>query len=143
NAILPCVQIQSPGHKLWIQKHNTGRCAILGILATEAAFSPSRVRLDTLRSHFQSQTKFLTELHAERLFGVTFHPPKASFLAWLDFQKTDLAEQPADFFLRKAHVALSPGNSVGVVGVSRVHTLLGEPQRNDSNELSWPWARPD
>src|SRR5699024_12257677 len=59
------------------------------------------------------QTELLTELLAEHLPGVTFHPPKASFLAWLDFRDTDLTEEPADFFLREARVALSPGNSFG------------------------------
>lgn len=96
-----------------------------GILATEAAFSRSRDWLDTVRSHFQSQTELLTELLAEHLPGVTFHPPKASFLAWLDFRDTDLTEEPADFFLREARVALSPGNSFGTVGAGRVRLNMG------------------
>src|SRR5699024_2135639 len=71
------------------------------------------------------QTELLTELLAEHLPGVTFHPPKASFLAWLDFRDTDLTEEPADFFLREARVALSPGNSFGTVGAGRVRLNMG------------------
>lgn len=87
-----------------------------GILATEAAFRDSRDWLDTVREHFEVQTQLLTNLLAQHLPGVTFHPPKASFLAWLDFGNTALTEEPAEYFLREANVALSPGTNFGAVG---------------------------
>jgi len=96
-----------------------------GILATEAAFSRSREWLDTVREHFHDQTTRLTNLLKEHLPGVAFHPPKASFLAWLDFTNTDLSEEPADYFLREARVALNPGINFGAVGQSCARLNMG------------------
>lgn len=96
-----------------------------GILATEAAFRDGRDWLDAVREHFQAQTKFLAKLLAEHLPGVTYHPPQASFLAWLDFQNTDLTEEPADYFLREARVALSPGLNFGAVGAGCARLNIG------------------
>lgn len=96
-----------------------------GILATEAAFAHSRGWLDTVREHFQAQTDRLTELLAEHLPGVTFHPPRASFLAWLDFRETGLAEEPSEYFLREARVALNAGTQFGAVGESFARLNMG------------------
>lgn len=96
-----------------------------GILATEAAFGHSREWLDTVREHFQAQTNRLTDLLTEHLSGVTFHPPEASFLAWLDFRDTGLSEEPADYFLREARVALNPGTRFGAAGEGFVRLNMG------------------
>lgn len=96
-----------------------------GILATEAAFKDCRAWLDAVREHFQAQTELLTDLLPHHLPGVKFHPPQASFLAWLDFSDTDLTEEPADYFLREARVALSPGSSFGSVGTSCARLNMG------------------
>lgn len=96
-----------------------------GILATEAAFSQSRDWLDTVREHFEAQTQRLTRLLAEHLPGVKFHAPEASFLAWLDFQDTDLEEEPSAYFLREARVALNPGINFGVVGEGCARLNIG------------------
>ena len=96
-----------------------------GILATEAAFRDCRAWLDAVRAHFQAQTELLTELLPEHLPGVKFHPPQASFLAWLDFNDNELIEEPADYFLREARVALSPGLSFGQVGAGCARLNMG------------------
>lgn len=96
-----------------------------GVLATEAAFGRSRDWLDAVRGHFQEQTDRLAELLAEHLPGVTFHPPRASFLAWLDFRETGLNEEPADYFLREARVALNPGTRFGAVGEGFARLNMG------------------
>lgn len=96
-----------------------------GILASEAAFRDSRDWLDAVREHFQNQTDQLSGLLAEHLPGVTFHPPKASFLAWLDFRNTELTEDPADYFLREARVALNPGTRFGAVGEGFARLNMG------------------
>lgn len=96
-----------------------------GILATEAAFNDSRDWLDTVRAHFQAQSTLLLDLVAEHLPGVTFHPPNASFLAWLNFHDTDLSEEPATYFLREARVELSPGLNFGAAGQGYVRLNMG------------------
>lgn len=96
-----------------------------GLLATEVAFRDSRPWLDTVRDHFQSQTDALQRLVAQHLPGVTFHPPQASFLTWLNFRDTDLTEEPADYFLREARVALSPGINFGDAGHGYARLNMG------------------
>ena len=96
-----------------------------GILATEAAFSQSRDWLDTVRAHFASQTRRLPQLLADHLPGVTFHPPEASFLAWLDFRDTALDEEPSEYFLREARVALNPGTRFGAAGEGYARLNMG------------------
>lgn len=95
------------------------------MLATEAAFRDSRPWLDMVRNHFQEQTQHLTRLIAEHLPGVTFHPPQASFLAWLNFRDTELTEEPADYFLQEARVALSPGINFGDAGRGYARMNMG------------------
>lgn len=96
-----------------------------GVIASEAAFSQSRHWLDTVREHFQDQTNRLAQLVADHLPGVTFHPPEASFLAWLDFRNTDLEEEPSEYFLREARVALNPGTRFGAVGEGYARLNMG------------------
>lgn len=96
-----------------------------GLLATEAAFRDGRGWLDAVREHFQSQTQLLRDLLTTHLPDVRFHPPQASFLAWLDFRDTGLTEEPADYFLREARVALSPGTGFGTVGQGCARLNMG------------------
>lgn len=96
-----------------------------GILASETAFRDGRAWLDAVREHFQEQTARLADLIATHLPGVRFHPPQASFLAWLDFSDTELTEEPADYFLREARVALSAGLEFGTVGAGCARLNMG------------------
>jgi len=111
-----------PGLDPAITLNDTG---FWGILATEAAFRDCREWLDAVREHFQAQTKLLTQLLATHLPSVAFHPPQASFLAWLDFSGTELTEEPADYFLREARVALSSGLGFGSVGTGCARLNMG------------------
>ena len=43
-------------------------------------------------------------------------PPHASYLAWLDCRELGLSDSPAEFFLERARVALSPGSHFGAPG---------------------------
>lgn len=96
-----------------------------GVLATEAAFRDARDWLDTVREHFAAQTQLLTELVAAHLPGVSFHAPQASFLAWLNFRETALTQEPAEYFLAMARVALSPGINFGDAGRGYARLNMG------------------
>ena len=56
-----------------------------------------------------------TRLAAE-LPAVGFAPPEATYLAWLDFRETPLAEDPAKLLLERAQVVLSAGPDFGELG---------------------------
>mgnify|MGYP002624300357 FL=1 len=43
-------------------------------------------------------------------------PPEGTYLAWLDCRELDLGESPAEFFLDRADVALTPGEDCGEAG---------------------------
>lgn len=87
---------------------NNDQVGILGLLAAETAFSDGDEWLDdVLRQLDRNRTLIGTQLPD----GITWTPPQATFVAWLDCTGADLADDPAAFFLRRARVALSPGRS--------------------------------
>jgi cystathionine beta-lyase len=58
----------------------------------------------------------LARLLGDHLPGVGYVPPEASFLAWLDCRALGLGEDPAEAFLTRGRVALSPGPGFGTPG---------------------------
>ncbi|HSS66198.1 MAG TPA: PatB family C-S lyase [Gammaproteobacteria bacterium] len=48
--------------------------------------------------------------------GIRYRKPEATYFAWLDCRDLGLDEEPYDFFLREARVALEPGLNFGPQG---------------------------
>jgi cystathionine beta-lyase len=48
--------------------------------------------------------------------GVSWRPPEAGYLGWLDFRALGLPADPAEFLLQHARIALSPGPEFGAPG---------------------------
>ena len=46
-------------------------------------------------------------------------------MAWLDFGDTDLREEPSEYFLREARVALNPGTRFGAAGEGYARLNMG------------------
>lgn len=69
---------------------------------------------DTLL-HLRHNRDHLVDAVRTRLPGVRVHAPEATYLAWLDFRATPLAEAPAEA-LREAGVALNDGLAFGEAG---------------------------
>jgi cystathionine beta-lyase len=83
------------------------QAGLLGVLAAEVAFSECDDWLDNvLRQLDRNRTVIDTGLPA----GVSWTPPQATYVGWLDFAGA-LDQDPAQFLLSKARVALSPGTS--------------------------------
>lgn len=87
-----------------------------GVPATAAAFERSLPWLDALLAQLDENRALLARLLGERLPGVAYVPPEASFLAWLDCRALGLGEDPAAEFLARGRVALSPGPGFGTQG---------------------------
>jgi cysteine-S-conjugate beta-lyase len=87
-----------------------------GVPATVAAFARSLPWLDALLAQLDENRALLAGLLGERLPGVGYVPPEASFLAWLDCRALGLGEDPAAEFLARGRVALSPGPGFGAQG---------------------------
>jgi cystathionine beta-lyase len=58
----------------------------------------------------------LGELLTDRLPQLGWHPPEATYLAWLDCSSIGPDDEARDLFLSKGRVALEPGLRFGAAG---------------------------
>jgi len=89
---------------------------LLGLIASEAAFQAGVPFLDALLVDLAANRRRLGDLLAAELPEVGYHPPDATFLAWLDCRRLELGDDPAAVFLEQGRVALSPGPQFGPPG---------------------------
>jgi cysteine-S-conjugate beta-lyase len=99
--------------------------AHLGVLGTVAAFTEALPWLDAVLGQLDENRQVLAGLLAERLPGVGYVQPEASFLAWLDCRALGLGDNPAAAFLAGGRVALSPGPDFGVQGTGFARLNIG------------------
>ena len=103
----------------------TDRVGILGVIAAEAAFSHGDRWLDAVRARLGANRELLGELLAAELPKITWAPPQASYLAWLDCRALALGDNPAEAFLARGRVALSQGLDYGREGAGFVRLNFG------------------
>ncbi len=87
-----------------------------GVIAGEVAFSACDDWLAALMQGLDLNRRLLADLLAERLPGVGFIPPQATYLAWLDLRALHLGDDPAEPLLERGRVALSSGPTFGTQG---------------------------
>jgi cystathionine beta-lyase len=87
-----------------------------GLLATVAAYTDGESWLDELLVTLDQRRAQLADLLAARLPQVTWHPPEATFLAWLDCSAIGPDDTARDLFLERGRVALEPGLRYGAMG---------------------------
>lgn len=111
----------------------------VGILAHTAGFARGRDWLDALLQGLEENRALLGGLLEEHLPQVTWRPPQATYLAWLDASALQLSAPasgealavvsdvagPARFFLDEARVALSSGHVFGRGGSDAVRLNFG------------------
>lgn len=98
---------------------------LFGVIAGVAAFREGEAyRADLLRV-LDRNRRWLAELLREQLPGVSYVPPQAGYLAWLDFSALGLSEDPARRLLERGRVALSPGPSFGAQGKGFARLNIG------------------
>lgn len=90
--------------------------SILGQYAAVAAYTGGRDWLDEVNAGLEQRTRQLVDLLAEHLPEVRYHPGSASYLAWLDCRQLGLGDDPAQTFLTRGRVQLSPGPAFGATG---------------------------
>lgn len=94
--------------------------SLLGEIAAEVAFRDGDAWLDAVIGQLDhNRTQLAVELNA-RLPAIRWHPPEATYLAWLDCRSLGLRAEPADVFLQRGRVALSPGLDYGAPGAGHV-----------------------
>ena len=100
-------------------------CGHFGAIASVAAFREGDEWLDAVLAVLDHNRGLLAELLAERLPEVGYAPPRASYLAWLDFRALGLGEDPSEPLLERGRVALNPGPAFGPNGAGFARLNIG------------------
>jgi cystathionine beta-lyase len=98
------------------------QAGLLGVLAAEVAFTSCDDWLDDVLRQLDRNRTVIGELLPD---GITWTPPQATYVAWLDCAGTKPGDDPAHFFLENAKVALSPGTSYDRGATSHVRLNFG------------------
>jgi len=97
----------------------------MGLFAAQTAFSGSCDSwLNDLRLHLTANRDFLVNYVTRYMPNVRTTLPAATYLGWLDFTQTSIAD-PYNFFLKRAKVALSDGKIFGAEGKGHVRINFG------------------
>jgi cysteine-S-conjugate beta-lyase len=99
-----------------ISRLRTHGASTIGIEANVAAYRAGAAWLDATLGYLDANRRLLAALLAELLPEVAYTVPEGTYLAWLDFGALDLDEEPAEYFLAAARVAMSPGLAFGAGG---------------------------
>lgn len=116
-AGLKCAQVVATNHadaKRWrsLPVFQVAGPTPLGIATSTAADAAGGPWLDELVAYLDGNRRMLSDLLAAELPEIACHLPEATFLAWLDCSALGV-DDPARFFLDRAHVALSDGPPFG------------------------------
>ena len=87
-----------------------------GVLATVAAYTDGEPWLDRLLATLDQRRALLSTLLWDRLPLISWHPPEATFLAWLDCSAIGPDDHACERFLAGGRVALEPGLRFGAAG---------------------------
>ena len=98
------------------------RVGHLGIIASTAAYTDGEEWLDELREYLAETRQLLPSLLPQ---GVLAAPAEATFLAWLDFRDTPIADDPAAAVLERGRLSLLPGPDFGSVGKGFARLNIG------------------
>jgi cystathionine beta-lyase len=102
-----------------LPSHVLGALSTPALAATLAAWSPEGdLWLERCLLRLRANRQLLAEWLAGRAAraGVGGDPPEATYLAWLDFRRAGLGDDPAERLLQGAGVMMSPGRDFGPGG---------------------------
>jgi cystathionine beta-lyase len=92
------------------------RIGHFGVISAVAAFTAGEPWLDQLLRTLDHRRLLLGDLLGQRLPMLTWHPPEATFLAWLNCTALGPDNQARERFLDRGRVALEPGLHFGAAG---------------------------
>lgn len=101
------------------------RVGHFGVISAVAAFTEGGPWLDRLLGTLDDRRTVLTGLLRSRLPGLTWHPPEATYLAWLDCAAIGPDGEAHRRFLDRGRVALEPGSKFGAAGAGHVRLNFG------------------
>ncbi len=86
---------------------------LMGLEGTLAAYRDAGPWREALLDYLQENRDHLGRELQRLIPGIRYHPPEASFLAWLDCSALELKQTPHAFFLREAKLGLYAGEVFG------------------------------
>jgi cystathionine beta-lyase len=101
------------------------RIGHFGVLATVAAYTDGGPWLDRLLTTLDHNRTLLADLLRKRLPTIAWHPPEATYLAWLDCAAIGPDDEARALFLERGRVALEPGLRFGAAGAGHVRLNFG------------------
>jgi len=100
----------------------------LGITALQAAYSKGEAWLEALMAYLNRNRTYLMDIFKSNKTGIIVIPPQATFLVWLDFRQTGLADEIIKHkLLYEAKVALNSGIQYGDEGRGFVRFNFASP----------------
>ena len=99
----------------------------MGLIGAEAAYRDGQPWLDQLLAYLQRNRSLLWDFVNRELAGMRMMKPEGTYLAWLDCRELKL-ENPYEFFLNHARVALNDGRTFGTGGTGFVRLNFGCPR---------------
>ena len=109
---------------------------IMGHLAALAALQEGGEWLAQVLLYLEENRNFLSQYVKERLPDIHMTHIEATYLAWLDCTQAGIPENPFDFFLREAHVALMDGKEFGRGGEGFVRLNFACPRKTLTEALN-------
>ncbi|KAA8818630.1 MalY/PatB family protein [Bifidobacterium vespertilionis] len=116
-------------YEMWMDRaewseHQT---ATIGAIATTAAYTEGGDWYEDMLRYVRGNERLLDSWMRGELRKVGYVEPQGSYIAWLDFSPLGI-EHPADYFYKKAHVALTDGRECGRVGAGCVRMNFAMPR---------------
>ncbi len=100
---------------------------LMGLIAMQAAYREGQTWLAELLAYLEANRDFVYDFVRTELPGLSLAKPEGTYLAWIDCRGAHL-ENPYEFFLEKAKVALSSGTIYGTGGQGFVRLNFGCPR---------------
>lgn len=115
-----CAQViltNEDDYQLWMDRaqwseHQT---ATIGAIASTAAYMGGGLWFDQVLQYVQRNADLLDHRLRTEFPEIDYVRPQGTYIAWLDFNRAGI-EEPADFFLKNANVALTDGAECGDIG---------------------------
>jgi cysteine-S-conjugate beta-lyase len=93
---------------------------IMGHVAALAALTEGQDWLEQVLTYLQGNRDYLRNFLQEKIPSIRMNKVEATYLAWLDCRGTCIMQDPADFFLSRARVAMNDGTEFGKGGTGFV-----------------------
>jgi len=98
---------------------------LLAQVAARAAYENGEGWLSEIMVYLDRNRRLISDFLKEEMPELKYSMPEGTFLGWIDCSELRIGEDPAEFFLREARVAFSPGHIFGDTGKSFVRINFG------------------